>query len=362
MKKRRSRVCQAVLAAALLALLLPGMSAVRADAALRLYFPLVAAQPDPEPTATRTAVPTRTATPTPPPGPSIAGCPVFPNEHIWNTRVDSLPVDASSSAYVNTIGRDTGFHADFGSGTWKGGPIGIPFVVVPTGQPGVNVSFYYSGESDPAPYPIPTNAPIEGGPEAGGDRHVLVLQSGACRLYETYDSWPTAVGSWHAGSGAVYDLRGYALRPDGWTSADAAGLPILPGLVRYEEILEGEILHAIRFTAPQTRRAYVWPARHFASSLTGAQYPPMGQRFRLKVDYDISAYSPEVQIILTAMKRYGIILADNGAPWYLSGAPDPRWDNDHLHELDDLRGSDFEAVDSSPLLLNASSGQAARLP
>ena len=182
--------------------------------------------------------------------------------------MDNLPLDSSSAAYVNTIGAGVTMHADFGSGLWDGGPIGIPFVVVSNSQPLVNVSFDYSDESDPGPYPIPSDAPIEGGPASSGDRHVLVVDQDNCILYELYDAHPQTGGSWHAGSGAIYDLNSQVLRPAGWTSADAAGLPILPGLVRYDEVAAGEIRHAIRFTAPQTRNVYVWPARHEASSRT----------------------------------------------------------------------------------------------
>lgn len=289
--------------------------------------------------------------------PQVAGCQVFPADHIWNTPVNDLPLDPNSAAYVTTIGASATMHADFGSGLWDGGPIGIPWVSVPGDQPGVPVSFYYDGESDPGLYPIPPDAPIEGGPNSDGDRHVLVVDRDNCVLYEVYDAWPQDDGSWEAGSGAIFDLRGYALRPDGWTSADAAGLAILPGLVRYEEVAAGEIRHALRFTVPQTRQAYVWPARHYASDLTGTQYPPMGQRFRLKASYDISSFSPDVQVILQALKTYGMLLADNGSAWYISGAPDERWDNDVLHELHQVPGSAFEAVDVSGLMVDEDSGR-----
>ena len=234
--------------------------------------PTATATPSPTrtvtPTPTRTATPTRTSTPTATPGPLpvIAGCTIFPANNIWNTRVNTLPVDANSTVYVNTIGADTGMHPDFGAGMWDGGPIGIPYTTVPTSQPLVAMEFGYEDQSDPGPYPIPTNAPIEGGPNSDGDRHVLVVRRGACDLHETWNSWPTPDGSWYAGSGARFDLNSNALRPDGWTSADAAGLPILPGLVRYDEVAAGTINHALRFTVPQTRRAYVWPARHYAST------------------------------------------------------------------------------------------------
>ncbi|MFQ5421495.1 MAG: hypothetical protein ACE5EY_14165, partial [Anaerolineae bacterium] len=259
---------------------------------------------------------------------SALSCQLFPADNIWNIRVDNLPLDPNSDAYINTIGAATTLHPDFGSGLWQGAPIGIPFVEVPGSQPKVPVAFLYADESDPGPYPIPPNPPIEGGPNGNGDRHILVLDADNCLLYELFDAWPDGSGGWGAGSGAIFDVNSHVLRPDGWTSADAAGLPILPGLVRYDEVTAGAINHAIRFTAPQTRKAHVWPARHDASSLTGSQYPPMGQRFRLKASFDISSYSPEVQVVLLAMQRYGIILADNGSAWFISGAPDDRWDND----------------------------------
>lgn len=290
--------------------------------------------------------------------PQLAGCDIFPADNVWNVRVDGLPVDANSAAYIETIGAQTHFHPDFGSGTWEGGPIGIPYVDVAETQPLVAINFTaYGDESDPGPYPVPTDAPIEGGAQSNGDRHVLVVDRDNCVLYELYRAFPQPDGSWNADSAARYDLSSHILRPDGWTSADAAGLPILPGLVRYDEVTAGEIRHAIRFTAPQTRRAYVWPARHFASSLTGEQYPPMGQRFRLRGDFNVSGFAPEIQVILVAMQRYGIILADNGSPWYLSGVPDERWDNDMLRQLRQVQGSDFEAVDVSSLMLSPDSGQ-----
>ena len=291
--------------------------------------------------------------------PVIDGCTIFPDDNIWNVRVDRLPRDLHSDAYVRTIGLDTHSHADFGSGIWNGGPIGIPYVAVDESQPGVDVAFEYADESDPGPYPIPTDAPIEGGPASDGDRHVLVLDRDGCMLYELYDAVPQTDGSWTAGSGAIFNLGQHGLRPAGWTSADAAGLPILPGLVRYEEVAAGEITHALRFTAPETKREYVWPARHFASTLTGDDYPPMGQRFRLRADYDISGFSPEVQVILRGLKTYGMILADNGAPWFISGVPNERWDNDRLRELHQIEGSAFEAVDVSSLMVDADSGQVA---
>jgi hypothetical protein len=287
---------------------------------------------------------------------TISVRPMFPSDNLWNVPVDTLPVDANSNAYVTTIGATKLAHPDFGT-VYAGAPNGIPFVVVSGAQPRVAVSFDYAGESDPGPYPIPPDAPIEGGPQSTGDRHVLVVDRDGAKLYELFAAYPNPDGSWHAGSGAVFDLTSNALRPATWTSADAAGLPILPGLVRYEEVFVGEIDHALRFTAPQTRNTYIWPARHKASSLTGLNYPPMGQRFRLKASVDISTFGPNVQRILRALKKYGMFLADNGSSWYISGAPDPRWDDNELHQLSQLHGSDFEAVDESSLMVDPNSGQ-----
>jgi hypothetical protein len=291
-------------------------------------------------------------------GPTLEGCPVFPADNVWNTPVDTLPVDSNSAAYVNTIGANQGLHPDFGSGLYDGGPIGIPYTVVSGSQAKVNITFNYSDESDPGPYPIPPEAAIEGGSQSTGDRHVLVLDKDNCILYEIFSAYPQPDGSWQAGSGAIFNLRTNALRPRDWTSADAAGLPILPGLVRYDEVASGEITHALRFTAPQTRKEYIWPARHYASSLTGSNYPPMGQRFRLRATFDVSSYSAEVQVILRALKKYGMILADNGSSWFVCGAPDSRWNNDRLvNELKLVTGSNFEAVDESSLMANQDSGQ-----
>jgi hypothetical protein len=292
--------------------------------------------------------------------PTVGGCPVLPADDVWNVPVDTAPVDPRSSAYVASIGATAGVHPDFGSGLWLDAPIGIPFVVVPGTQPKVPIAFFwYGSESEPGPYPVPPDAPIEGGPASDGDRHVLVVDRDACVLYELYHAFPEADGSWSAGSGAVFDLGSSALRPDGWTSADAAGLPILPGLARHDEVAAGEIRHALRFTAPKTRRATVWPARHFASSSTDPALPPMGQRFRLKAGFDVSGFSPQTRVILEALKKYGMVLADNGSPWYVSGAPDPGWDDDRLvPELASVKGRDFEAVDVSWLRIDPDSGQA----
>jgi hypothetical protein len=293
--------------------------------------------------------------------PLVAGCPLFPADNVWNTPVNMLPLDPYSDAYVASIGVDETLHPDFGSGEYQGSPIGIPYIDVPGDQARVTVSFDYASESDPGPYPIPQNPPIEGGPNSDGDRHVLIVDRDNCLLYELFYAFPQLDGSWTAGSGAIFDLNSHLLRPTGWTSADAAGLPILPGLVRYEEVAAGEINHALRFTAPQTRRAYVWPGRHYASNLTDTQYPPMGQRFRLKATFDMAGFSPEVQVILKALKIYGLVLADNGSPWFISGAPDENWNNEILNELKDISGSNFEAVDVSSLILNPDSGRARQL-
>jgi len=282
--------------------------------------------------------------------PTLAGCPVFPADNAWNRRVDSLPVARESAALIRSIGLDAHVHADFGSGRWDGGPIGIPYTVVGAGQRRVRVTFDYADESDRSPYPIPPNAPIEGGRGADGDRHVIVVDKTACRLYELFDAHPLDVGrSWHAGSGAIFDLRSNRLRPPTWTSADAAGLPILPGLARYPEVAQGAIRHALRFTAPRTRTAFVWPARHQAGASGDSSLPPMGLRVRLKRGVSLRGLPRQAKVIATAMKRYGLMLADNGSPWYVSGAPDPRWDNDQLHALDRISGRDFEVVDARAL-------------
>jgi hypothetical protein len=290
--------------------------------------------------------------------PTIGNCQVFPADNIWNTPIDTLPVDPNSTAYINSIGSSVGLHPDFGSGLYANAPIGIPYTTVPGSQPKVQITFDYAGESDPGPYPIPPDVPIEGGTSSKGDRHTLVIDRDHCILYETYYSWPQADGTWKAGSGAIFDLNSNLLRPSSWTSADAAGLPIFPGLVRYDEVTGGAINHAIRFTANLTRNAFVWPARHYASSNTSLSVPPMGQRFRLKSNFDISPYPPEIQVILIALKKYGLILADNGSNWYLSGSPDERWNNDALVGfLKSVKGSNFEAVDATSLMKDPDSGR-----
>jgi len=301
------------------------------------------------------------------PGPTVGGCPVFPADNIWNTAVDNLPVDPHSNQYVASIGADKPLHPDFASATIDGAPIGIPFVVVPAKEPKVPIHFRSFGdeepaadESDPGPYPIPRRAPIEGGVQSQDDRHVIVVQQGNCTLYELYKAVPNPDGSWSSVSAARFDLESHALRMDGWTSVDAAGLPIFPGLVRAEEVAAGQIKHALRFTAPRTRNQYVWPARHFASRSSDGALPPLGQRFRLRADFDVSTFSPTNQIILRALQKYGMMLADNGSAWFLSGAPSSAWADDELRELRKVTGADFEAVDVSSLSERADSGKARR--
>jgi hypothetical protein len=276
--------------------------------------------------------------------PAAPRCPVFPKTNAWNRRVDKLPVAKDSATLIRSMGLSTGVHADFGSGTWDGGPIGIPFDVVSKATPRSKVSFGYSDESDHVGYPIPKRVHIE----YGSDHHALLLDRRACRLYEL-GGLERSGGRWHAWAGAVWSLRSNRLRPAGWTSADAAGLPIFPGLARWDEAKRGVIDHALRFTAARTRRAYIWPARHYASSADDPSLPPMGLRLRLKTSFDVRPFPRQARIVLTALKRYGMILADNGSNWYISGAPSPGWPNDQLHTLGRVHGSDFEVVDASSL-------------
>ena len=293
--------------------------------------------------------------PAPPPegtpgdSPTIAGVQIFPADNPWNTDVSGYPVHPNSAAYIASLGAGGRLHPDFGT-FWDGHPIGIPFVVVPGTQPKVPMSFDYAEESDPGPYPIPPDAPIEGGPKAEGDRHILVLDKDNQVLYETWDSHPTPGGGWHCGSGARFDLTSNKLRPEGWTSADAAGLPILPGLVRYDEVAAGAIHHALRFTVQRTQRAYVHPAVHFASKSTDPNLPPMGLRLRLKASFNIGPYPASVQVILRALQQYGMILADNGSNWFISGTHDTRWNDEELGTIRGVPGSAFEAVDTGPLV------------
>ncbi len=256
-----------------------------------------------------------------------------------------------SDVYVESVGRHATLHPDFGT-EWQGAPIGIPYVVVDSEQPPVPITYTaYGHESDPGPMPIPLDAPIEGGDDSDGDRHTLVLDRSSCKLYELYRAFPTDHG-FEAESGTVWDLGENEHHPEGCTSADAAGLPILPGLARYDEVvLEGDVPLALRFTVARTQRAYVFPARHYASNSTNLELPPMGLRFRMKADYDCSDFSDEVQVLCRAMKRYGLIVADNGSNWYLSGAPDPRWDDSRLRDLKQISGDAFEVVDTGETIV-----------
>jgi hypothetical protein len=278
--------------------------------------------------------------------PTIAGCPVFPASNPWNQKVDTLPLASNSAQLIASMGLGGSVHADFGNGLYNGSRIGIPYVVVHAKTtPKSRVTFEYADESDKGPYPIPKNVPVEGYPAHAdeGDRHVLLVDRDACKLYELS-------GKWSGWSGAIWNLRSNAVRPAGWTSADAAGLPILPGLARWDgDASTGAIKHALRFTAERTRRAYIYPARHYASSLTDPSLPPMGLRVRLKANVSIAGLPPQARIVAQALKTYGMILADNGSNWYIGGAPSPKWSNDQLHALGGLTGSDFEVVDTSKL-------------
>jgi hypothetical protein len=276
--------------------------------------------------------------------PSAPRCPVFPRSNPWNQRVDRLPVAQNSAAIIGSIGAGTGLHADFGSGLWQGSPIGIPFDVVGRSTPRSHLAFEYSDESDHVRYPLPKRVHIEG----GSDHHALLLDRNACRLYEL-GGLERRNGGWYAWAGATWNLRSNHVRPAGWTSADAAGLPIFPGLARYDEARRGVIDHALRFTVQRTRRAYVYPARHYASSLTDPNLPPMGLRVRLKSSFDVRPFPRQARIVLIALKRYGMLVADNGSDWYISGAPSPGWSNDQLHTLGRVKGSDFEVVDTTSL-------------
>jgi hypothetical protein len=282
-------------------------------------------------------------------GPTIAGCHIFPADNPWNQRVDQLPVASGSAQMIARIGLNDPVHPDFGT-VYAGAPNGIPYTVVSSQTRRVPVRFQYASESDGHRYPIPRGVAIEGGPRSSGDRHVILVDRSTCTDYELYAAYPHDHDRhWTAGSGAIFNLNSDHLRPAGWTSADAAGLPILPGLTRYGEVAGGAIDHALRFTSPCTGNQYVYPARHVAASCSGAFAPPMGLRVRLKAGVDISHLPSQARVVATALKQYGMILADNGSPWYISGAPNKRWNDSALHELDQLTGSDFEVVDTSSL-------------
>ncbi|MFO0702820.1 MAG: cell wall-binding repeat-containing protein [Candidatus Andersenbacteria bacterium] len=275
-------------------------------------------------------------------GPTLAGCSIYPPDNPWNTDISSYPVHANSAAYIASINAGRQFlHADFGSNP----SYGIPITVVPQSQPLVPMSFDIPDESDPGPYPYPSNTKIE----AGSDQHVLVLQQGVCQLYESANSIFTNPG-WHAYAGAKFDLSSNALRTDYFTSADAAGLPMLPGLARFDEVAGGSITHALRFTVSESQRAFIHPATHYASSDTSSSLPPMGLRLRLKSSFDTSSFYGEARVVLEALKKYGMIVADNGADWFISGATDSRWDDTDLDQLKTVPGSAFEAVETGPLI------------
>ena len=287
-------------------------------------------------------------------GGSLNGFRPFTPSNLWNTDISSAPVDPNSTAIINFIGSSVGLHPDFGSGQYAGSDIGIPYVVVDGAQSPVAINFTaYGSESDPGPMPVPANAPIEGDPNPSGDRHVLVLDNSTCFIYELYNSYPNSNGSWNADSAAVWDLLSDEQRPYTWTSADAAGLPIFPGLARYDEVAAGAIPHALRFTLPYSTAAFTPPASHWASTSTNAYAAPMGIRLRLKSSYNISGFSTNNQVILNALKKYGMIMADNGSAMYISGAPDSRWDNNDLHNLSSVPASAFEVVQISPLYTSA---------
>jgi hypothetical protein len=283
------------------------------------------------------------------PLPGAPACELFPPDNAWNQRVDRLPVAANSARYLAAIGIGDPVHPDFGT-VWDGAPNGIPYEVVSGSTRKVRVRFLYASESDRVRYPLPPGVPIEGGPHSTGDRHVIVVDRATCVDYELYDAVPLDGGRrWSAGSGAIFNLSSDRLRPAGYTSADAAGLPILAGLARYDEVAHGVIDHALRFTAPCTAPRYVYPARHEAASCPSRWAPPMGLRVRLKASVNIAELPYQARVVAQALKTYGMILADNGSPWYISGAPNPRWNDNALHALGELSGRDFEVVDTSSL-------------
>ena len=287
-------------------------------------------------------------------GAGLNGFVPFPSSSLWNQDISGAPVDGNSAAIVNFIGGSTAVHPDFGAGLYGGSKIGIPYVVVGSSQAPVTVNLEaYGDESDPGPMPIPANAPIEGDPDPSGDQHVLVLDNSQCWLYELFNASHGSGSSWNADSTAAWDLLANEQRPYTWTSADAAGLPIFPGLVRYDEVAAGSIRHALRFTLQHSRAAFVPPASHWAANSSDPNAAPMGMRMRLKAGFDVSGFSAKNQVILTALKKYGMIMADNGSSMYLSGAPDDRWDNDDLHNLSSLHASDFEVVQMNPIYTSA---------
>ncbi|MGD0746513.1 MAG: hypothetical protein ABSB68_01720 [Acidimicrobiales bacterium] len=295
------------------------------------------------------------------PVPGAPNCSMFPADNVWNTPIANLPVDPHSAQWLASMDASTtNLHPDFGPSGDPSNPYGMPYTVVSPSHPLVPITFQYADESDPGPYPFGTDTPIEGGSQSTGDRHAIMVNPSTCTLYELYDAQYSASGS-TAGSGAIWNLNSDALRPAGWTSADAAGLPILPGLVRYDEVQSGAITHAIRMTAESTDTSYIWPARHEAGTSSDPDLPPMGARFRLKAGFDISGYSPQAQVVLRAMQQYGLILADNGSNWYFGGTADDNWPQSLVDELKTVPASAFEAVDESSLMVDPNSGQARQL-
>jgi hypothetical protein len=289
----------------------------------------------------------------------VGGCDLFPANNYWNTPVTDLAVDSHSDAWLSHMSPDSLLHPDFGKSYGEQPvPYGIPITVVDGSHAKVDVKFRYSHESDPGPYPFGDDTKIEGGRASKGDRHAVVVDSSTCELYET---WSTKVrsGSWYAGSGATWDLNSNKLRRDGWTSADAAGLPVIAGLLRYDEVeVAGQVTHAIRFTTDETQTAHIWPARHDAGSTASTSYPPMGARFRLRADFPTTGYRPDTVAVLEAMKTYGLVLADNGSPWYFQGTADKRWPSALLDELKTIPANAFEAVDTAPMMVHPNSGEA----
>jgi hypothetical protein len=285
-------------------------------------------------------------------------CSAFPSDNVWHADIRSLPVNARSAQWMSHMSSARKLHPDFGpSYGAQSVPYGIPVTVVAGTHAKVSVKFDYASESDRGPYPLGSDTKIEGGANATGDRHAVIVDKSTCRLYETFDTRKSG-STWAAGSGAIWNLKSNALRPRTWTSADAAGLPILPGLLRYDEVAAGSVDHAIRFTTDKTDRRYVWPARHQAGSVNDPSYPPMGARFRLKAGYSLAGLRPDTQVVLRAMKTYGLMLADNGSPWYFQGTSDTRWPGALLDQLKRIPASAFEAVDESRLMVSADSGQA----
>ncbi len=281
--------------------------------------------------------------------PTTDGCQIFPADNPWNTDISDHPVHPNSDAFIESVGLGKNLHPDFGT-VWRGAPIGIPYIVVHSDQPRAPIEIVaYADESDAGPFPIPLDAPVEGGPDSDGDRHVIALDVDDCKLYELFRAFRADDG-WKCDSAAVFDLTSNDLRPMGWTSADAAGLPIFPGLARYEEVAQGEMNHALRFTVRRTQRGYILPATHFASRHDDPNLPPMGLRVRLKADHDISGFPPQAQVVLETLKKYGMILADNGGDWFISGAPDSRWDMEQLATIKRVKGTDLEVVDTGPIV------------